>query len=108
MTITFSAGETPPVDLLAETEGLYRETAEGLVLTLRRLREGQIDEAKVAAQTVRDLKAALQWVMDERNRVEKLRRDVAGSVGTGEFDLGAARDEIGRRLARLRDAGSSG
>jgi predicted Rdx family selenoprotein len=108
MTVNFSAGETPLVDLVAETEGLYRETAEGLAQALRRIREGHFDEAKVVDKTIRDLKTALQWVMDERNRVEKLRKDVAGAVGAGALDFGAARDEIGRRLARFRDAGNSG
>ena len=56
-------------------------------------------------QAVRDLKTAFQLVMDERTRVEKLRKQVAGVVGDLRLDFDAARDEIGRRLARLRDAG---
>ena len=54
--------------------------------------------------SVRDLKAAFFLVMDERAKLDKLRKQVAGTVGTGQLDLHAARDEIGRRLARLRDA----
>jgi hypothetical protein len=108
MTIRFSEGEEPPVDLLAETEGLYREAAEELVRVVRGLRAGASPDAKGASQAVKDLRAALQMVMEERTRVEKLRRQVAGAVGAGTLDLDAARDEIGRRLARLRDAGPGG
>jgi hypothetical protein len=104
MTIHFSTGEAPQVDLLAATEQLFHETAQELARALIAIRAGHFDEVKGASQTVRDLKAAFQMVMDERARFDKLRKQVAGSVGAGELDLGAARDEIGRRLARLRDA----
>lgn len=107
MTIKFSVGDEPPVDLLAATEQLYQSTAEDLVRALNAIKAGQIDEAKAAAQAVRDLKAAFQMVMDERGRVDKLRKQVAGTVGTGELNLHAARDEIGRRLACLRHAAGS-
>ncbi len=43
---------------------------------------GKIDEAKLALQAVKDLKQAFQMVMDERARVEKLRKQVAGVVRT--------------------------
>ena len=103
-----TGGSEPRLDLLAETEALYRETAEDLLLALKGLREGQVDEVKSAVQAVKDLKAALQMVMDERTRVDKLRKQVAGIGGGGALDFDAARDEIGRRLARLREAGGGG
>ena len=90
--------------MLAATEGLYRETAEELVRAVRVIRAGRADDVKAATQAVKDLRSALQMVMEERTRVEKLRRQVAGTVGTRELDFDAARLEIGRRLARLRDA----
>lgn len=94
--------------MLAATEGLYREAAEELIRAVSRIREGQIDEVKAATQAVKDLKTAFQLVMDERTRVDKLRKQVAGTVGAGVLDFEAARAEIGRRLARLRDAGGGG
>lgn len=105
MTIKFSEGEVSPVDLLAETEGLFRETAEELVRAVRSIKAGAFGDAKAATQAVKDLKTAFEMVMDERTRVEKLRRQVTGAVGAQALDFDAARDEIGRRLARLRDAG---
>ena len=105
MTVKFSAGDDPPVDLLAETEGLFRETAEELIQAVRKVKAGHYSDAKAATQAVKDLKVALEMAMDERTRVEKLRRQVTGAVGSQALDLDAARDEVGRRLARLRDAG---
>ncbi len=104
MTIHFSTGEAPPVDLLAATEQLYHETAQELARVLQAIREGKFDQIKATVQVVRDLRAAFQMVMDERGRFDKVSKQVAGSIGSGTLDLDAARDEVGRRLARLRDA----
>lgn len=104
MTLHFSTGEAPPVDLLVETEQLYHETAQELARALKAIRDGQFAEIKATVQVVRDLKAAFQMVMDERGRFDKLSKQLAGGIGPGTLDLDAARDEIGRRLARLRDA----
>ena len=110
MTIKFSSGDEPPADLLADAEGMYRDAAADLFFARRRLREGTPDEVRAATGAVRDLKLAIELVMQERTRIEKLRRQVAGIVdGTGHaLDFDAARAEIGRRLARLRDAGDGG
>lgn len=107
MGLEFSAGE--PEALLRATEDLYREVACELAEATRKLRDGELGEVRTAVQAVKDLRAAFQMVMDERTRVDKLRKQVAGVAGgAGELDLAAARDEIGRRLARLRDAGGGG
>ncbi len=94
----------PSGDFLDEATALFREAAGELFGALRGLRRGRTEEAKAAAQAVKDLKQALEWVMDERNRCEKYRKSAAGVVGTRAHDLDAARDEIGRRLACLRNA----
>lgn len=106
MDMSFTGGDAPSVDLLEETEVLYREIAGELALAMRGVRQGELKEAKVAAQAVKDLRTAFQMVMEERVRVEKLRKQVAGVAGDNALDFDAARAEIGRRLARLRDAGA--
>ena len=106
MSIKFSAGERPPA-LLEVTETLLKDAAEDLAGALVAVRLGDLGEAKAAVLAVRDLKQAFYTLMEERTRVEKLRKQVAGDVGTGSLDLDAARDEIGRRLACLRDARGS-
>ena len=104
MDMGFKGGDAPPVDLLEETEELYRDIAGELALAMKGVRQGEVKEAKAAAQAVKDLRTAFQMVMEERARVEKLRRQVAGVGAGSELDLDAARAEIGRRLACLRDA----
>ena len=104
MDMGFKGGDAPSVDLLEETEELYRDIAGELALAMKGVRQGEMKEAKAAAQAVKDLRTAFQMVMEERARVEKLRRQVAGVGAGSELDLDAARVEIGRRLACLRDA----
>lgn len=105
MKMTFSGEEAAPADLVAETEELYREVAGELHAALRGFKQGKAEEVKTAMQAVRDVRIALQMVMDERTKVEKLRKNVAGVVRDYAIDFDAARDEIGRRLACLREAG---
>ncbi len=105
MTINFSVGDKPPADMLAITEDWLREAAETLATTVQAIKAGEFGRIKDSADCIKGLKVALALAMEEGNRVEKLRKQIAGPVGAGEFDLDAARDEIGRRLARLRDAG---
>lgn len=89
---------------------MLMETADDLIAIRRRLREeedaGSLDKA---VKLARDLRAGAQLMIEERNRLDKLRKDAAGGVaGAGSLDLAAARDEIGRRLACLRRAGGGG
>lgn len=94
-----------PVDLLAATEGYYREIAEELVRAIEDVRKGKFSEIKAAQQTVKDLRLLFQMVMEERTKVERLRKQVAGAVHGHAIDFDGARNEIGRRLARLRYTG---
>ncbi len=108
MTITFRVEDEAPVDLLAEMELYFREAVEDLVRAIRRLKARPDAGGKVVSLAIKDLKAALKVVMDEGTRLGKLRKEAAGAVGDHALDFDAARDEIGRRLACLRDAGSDG
>jgi len=106
MSIKFSAGDDAPA-LLEATETYLKDAVEDLAGAIASVRQGHLADAKAAMLAVRDLKHAFYALMEERNRVEKLRKQIAGDVGTGSLDLDAARDEIGRRLACLRDARGS-
>ena len=91
--------------VLAVTGDWLREAAEGIAATVQAVRAGDLSRVKDAEAHVRALRAALQLFMEERTRVEKLRKQAAGSIAVSGLDLGAARAEIGRRLARLRATG---
>lgn len=111
MTITFVEGTAgqdqgqQPIDLLAFTEQHFAEAALALAQMVEAVRDHRFDDLKMAQTVVRDMKAAYQLAMEERNRVDKLRKQAAGIVHGYAIDMDAARDEVGRRLARLRDAG---
>jgi hypothetical protein len=109
MMMTVGGGSTGPEDVLAVAEGLYRDAALELHRVIEALRSGEFGEIKSAQAAIRDLRATALHVLDERVKVDKLRKQIAGQVGAGgTLDFDGARTEIGRRLACLRDAEGSG
>ena len=105
MTIRVSADGGEAVDLAEFTEGLLKDYAQEIARLIEKAKQGEFDEVRAIPANVKQLREVFQLVQEERGRVEKLRKQVAGIVGTGELDFQSARDEVGRRLARLRDAG---
>lgn len=105
MTIRFTEGDEVPADVLDFTEKLFRIAVEDLNEILDAIRDGKVELAKDGRRAVRDLAEMGKQVLQERNNVDQLRKRIAGAVGAGGgLDLAAARDEIGRRLACLRNA----
>jgi hypothetical protein len=105
MTIRIPDGGAPQGDVLAVAEDLYREAAIELHRTITALRAGELSEVRSAQTAIRDLRATALQVLEERGKVDKLRKQIAGQVGAGgALDFEGARAEIGRRLACLRDA----
>lgn len=91
--------------LVTEAMGLLDEIVVEIHTAMDRVRKGDLSELKDGVRVMRDLRSALQIVFEERAKLAKLREDRdGGSAGARALDLDAARDEIGRRLARLRDA----
>lgn len=107
MTLNFLIEAEKPSGFLAITEEWLREAGESLGVVVEAIKAGEFGQIKDAQTAVRDLKAAVQLAIHEGNRVEKLRKTDPAGVGSGQLDLHAARDEIGRRLACLRNAGAS-
>ncbi|MBA3911562.1 MAG: hypothetical protein C0524_17200 [Rhodobacter sp.] len=109
MAVTTPGGGTVPEDVLVVTEALYRDAAVELYRVIEAVRSGAFGEVKAAQAAIRDLRATALHVLDERSKVDKLRKQIAGQVGAGgALDFDGARAEIGRRLACLRDAGGGG
>jgi hypothetical protein len=109
MTVGFSEDGPAPEDVLAATNSFYGLAVMELYRTITALRAGEFTEVRAAQTAIRDLRATAIKVLDERNKVDKLRKQIAGHVGAGgALDVEDARVEIGRRLACLRDAGGGG
>lgn len=108
MTDEFLPGAGSAEDLLRQAEEQFSRVALELGEAARRAVAGDASAAKTAAQAARELRDAFRILLSERERVDKLRTQIAGVAGSRSLDLDAARDEVCRRLARLRDAGSGG
>jgi hypothetical protein len=105
MNIRVSGDEISSRSMVEETIELFEEMAEDLTTLRHRLRSGEFGEAKDVVRQVREVRSALHLVLEERAKVAKLSKDDAGVVYDYALDLDAARDEVCRRLACLRDAG---
>lgn len=109
MTINFTALEADqtkaPEDLLQVAERNLERAALRLSAVIDEVEAGRVETVSEVKKTADNLMGFVRLLMEERNKVDKLRKSVAGAVGAGALDFAAARDEIGRRLALLRDAG---
>ncbi|MCC6304193.1 MAG: hypothetical protein IT545_03230 [Rhodobacteraceae bacterium] len=89
--------------LVAEADALFARTVRELAAAIARLEAEGPEAAREIGEAVRALGKAMTLAFEERARADRLRRqaDGEGHAGPG-LDFEAARDEIGRRLARLR------
>ncbi|MCB2129017.1 MAG: hypothetical protein KDE03_08040 [Rhodobacteraceae bacterium] len=108
MTTGNVTGGSTECALVDQAMGLLEQIIAEINAAMDRLKNNQFDELKDATRSYRDLRQALLYVFEERSKIAKLDRQEAGVVYDYALDLDAARDEIGRRLARLRDAGDGG
>ena len=110
MTIKFTATEADkaeaPEDLLGVAERQLERAVLRLAEAVDEIDAGRTDTLTDVKKSADTMVSFIRLFMEERNKVDKLRKSVAGAVGAGALDFAAARDEIGRRLACLRDAGA--
>ncbi|MBM9595216.1 hypothetical protein [Roseitranquillus sediminis] len=91
-------------DILRQTEAHYERAIQALGALIQRIESGDLGARTEVQQTATDVRKAMQTFFDERKKIEdQLRRDT-GVVHAVALDFNAARDEIGRRLDRLRAA----
>lgn len=101
-----AGSEAMPVDLVQLAERQLERTMLRLAQVIDEVEAGRFEGVTEAKKATDNLMGYVRLLMEERNKVDKLRKSAAGAAGGGTgLDLGAARDEIGRRLALLRDAG---
>ncbi len=108
MTLGLGGGAPERDEFLPRVEGLYDDAAADLLGLLDELRDGKSERLKAFVAHLRELRGAAQLVLEERARLAKLRKQQEGVVHDYALDFAAARAEIGRRLACLRDAGPGG
>ena len=94
------AGDDP----LAATIALFDETAEVVRHLLERVKAGELGRIDELGREQAGLRRALAATVLERQHARRLKQEEDGVAEGQLLDLGAARAEIGRRLARLRDA----
>ena len=106
---TGNTAEGPKIEpLVDQAMGLLGLVVGEINAAMDRIKQNQFDDLKEATRSYKDLRQALLMVFEERAKVAKLDKLEAGIAYDYALDLDAARDEIGRRLARLRDAGDGG
>lgn len=87
---------------------LYRSGSRELTDIIEEIGEGKTDRARKLLGVLSELRKASVTMMEEARNVEDLRRKLVGNVHQRAFDLAAARDEIGRRMARIRAVQGAG
>ena len=98
--------EEPSVKtLIQQTNDLYFDIAKEISEATEKIKLGEFDNLKDTIRSLKDLRVALQLAMEERARLAKFDKERAGVVYDYALDFDAARIEISRRLACLREAG---
>jgi hypothetical protein len=83
MTVRFTQDAPTPEDLLGATEELFDLAVMELRRTIKAIQAGEFNEVKAAQTAIRDLRATALAVLQERGKVDQLRKQIAGHVGAG-------------------------
>ena len=109
MTLITPDGDGQPVEeLLSSAEQYFRSAEKILREQISLLEAGGALADNDTKKSVQTYNEALGLFVKERQKIEERRNKTAGITRGYALDFGAARAEIGRRLACLRDAGSTG
>ncbi len=100
-------GATPAPDVVAAADWLFAQSAETLMAAIIDIQAGQFGPASDMGATLGALRKALEAVLNERARIDRI-NSREGGARDGELDLGAARAEIRRRMDRLRATADQG
>lgn len=94
--------------LIRHSEVLLDSVAETLTDLLERVRLGESTDLRTLTSKQSELETALKRAVEIERRYDEWQTARTGELRDGEIDLDAVRDEVGRRLARLRAAGDAG
>ena len=101
-------GDGNSEEVFSEAQQTFHRATRALNKLVDQLDVGELTNGGEAGRLLKELKQALQTALQERERLEQKARTDAGIVSDYAVDFDAARSEIGRRLACLRAAGSTG
>ena len=90
---------------LAAAATAFETVRRELNALLSEVSSGETEHGKRLAPLSLELARAVGVLARERERIDAARRAIVGERSADEFDFDAARDEVRRALARLRDAG---
>ncbi len=94
--------------LVAAAAALTQRASAAVAQAILACRPDRDEDLTAIGASVRELRLALTAVMDERDRIEKLRQQTEGVVRDYALDFDRARSEIASRLDRIRAAGGGG
>ena len=101
-------GQDPAFDPVVLAEKNFNRVLSALDALADELQGREDSAVAKAAKLAGEARSAIQTIFNERQRLAKLDDDTSGAL-RAELDLDAARVEIGRRLALLRErAGPEG
>ena len=87
---------------------LLASVSQTLTAVLDQVRAGNLAGLKDIAKKHGELETALGRAHETERKFNEWQRRQSGALADGEIDFDAVRDEIGRRLDRLRDVGGAG
>ncbi|MBT0957069.1 hypothetical protein IV417_06710 [Alphaproteobacteria bacterium KMM 3653] len=102
-----------PVHLLAEAEQLFTESVQALTEMIAEIKSSRAVPAREVTKRLAEVRGFAKLALEERKRVQDLQndrlraKDGNGTAAGTALDLATARDEVCRRLARLRAAAGS-
>jgi hypothetical protein len=92
--------------LLLDARQLYADINHAHKAGLKKLADSEDKEVRAFSTLAQLHWKSLQTVMERQNDLNRINREQAGIVHGYAVDLDAARSEVGRRLACLKDAGT--
>jgi|GEM_PF-2637990 len=98
----FEPEADPAFDPVALAEKNFNRVLNALDALADELHGREDNAVAKAAKLAGEARGAIQTIFNERQRIAKLDDDKTGALGA-ELDLDAARLEVGRRLALLRE-----
>jgi phytoene/squalene synthetase len=98
MTVRFTGDVPAAEDVLGVTERLYEDAVIELERTMAAIKAGEFNEVKSAQEAIRSLRATAIAVLQERGKVDQLRKQIAGHSLWLRWSRKSATDQVQTKL----------